>query len=102
MKNYIATREYSLNNGQKLTIYIGKPFAYKGDFRCDLEIVGFDKKIESYAIGGDSVQAIFLALSRVGILLYTSEAYSQGNLKFLDSSNLDLPYPPTIADLVRN
>jgi hypothetical protein len=101
MENCIATREYELNLDKKITVYIGKPFLYKGDYRCDLEIVGFEKKIESYAIGSDGVQAIVLALTKIGTLLYTSEEYSNGKLTLFESSNLDIPYPSSIADLVK-
>lgn len=101
MENYVATREYELNTDQKITVYVGKPYLFKGDYRCDLEIVGFEKKIESYAMGTDSVQAIFLALTKIGTLLYTSEDYKNGKLTLYESSNLDIPYPSSIADLVK-
>ncbi|MFW1859215.1 DUF6968 family protein [Acinetobacter defluvii] len=101
MEQYIAVRVYELDSEEKITIHVFKPFLDEEDYRCDFEIIGFLNNIKSYAMGSDSIQALFLALSRIAIILYTSEEYKHGRLTLYGSLNLDLPYPDTIADLVK-
>lgn len=101
MKQHIAVREYEVGPEKKVTIYLFKPFLDEQDYRCNFEIIGLLKDIRSYAMGGDSIQALFLALNRVAIILYTSEEYKHGHLTLNGSLDLDLPYPETISNLVK-
>lgn len=101
MEQYIAVREYELNTNEKVTIYIYKPFLDKEDYCCNFRITGFSNNIESYVIGSDGIQAIFLVLMKIGTILYTSEEYKHEKLTLFESLDLDLPYPESIADIVK-
>lgn len=102
MEQPIAVREYELDSEKTVTIYIFKPFLDEQDYRCNFEIIGLLKDFRSYAMGVDSVQALFLALNRIATILYTSDEYEDGKLKLYGSFNLSLPYPDTISDSVKH
>ena len=100
--NVIAIRELELENGQTITIRIGKPEIYPEltHYYCPYQIVGIGKEDIRYANGVDSVQALLLALSKIGIELYTSNEATNGQMKWIGEPDLGFPVPESIKDLV--
>ncbi len=98
----IAVRELELDHDQKITIKIGKPEIYpEADHHyCPYQILGIGKESIRYANGVDSVQALLLALSKIGIELYTSDEVKTGKLKWLGMTDLGFPLPESIKDLI--
>ena len=53
------------------------------------------------AMGVDSVQALFLAMTNAASILYTCEEFKAGRLTFLESKNLGLPaFSNTFGDSI--
>lgn len=102
----IATRALTLrgDDGDKeIVIVIGKPRPFDGgtDFLCPYQIRGMERKKVTYAGGVDAVQALELALAKIGAELYTSEAAKSGKLRWDggDAGDLGFPVPATLQDL---
>jgi hypothetical protein len=97
----IVSREYETPDGKKIAITIGKPTKTAGsDFICPFEVTGLRDQ-SGQTLGADSVQALVLALERVGTLLYT---HPEGkNIRWLGSipngDNIGLPVPESIGEI---
>jgi hypothetical protein len=61
------------------------------DFVCYYRIEGLSCEGTRMAMGIDSVQALFLAMSNAASVLYTSDEFIAGRLRFLEEQNLGLP-----------
>jgi hypothetical protein len=99
----IATRELELSgSGKKVLIRFGRPkrFADGRDYYCPYQIVGLGESRVRYAGGVDGIQAIVLALQKIGAELYTSNAAKAGRLMWLGEGDLGIPVADLIADLV--
>ena len=102
LEHVIAIRELELDHNQIITIKIGKPEIYPeaNHYYCPYQILGIGKESIRFACGEDSVQALLLALSKIGIELYTSDEATSGKLSWLGMNDLGFPVPETIKDLV--
>lgn len=72
----IAERSLKLGEGD-VTVTIGRPEPWAGDFFCRYRIEGADLKITSRAMGFDGVQALQLALRMVAPELKSVERKSE-------------------------
>jgi len=99
----IATRTYSAQDGEIVSVRIGTPFTppgWEGNSICPYQILGLGNDKIRYAPGIDGVQALYLALKRIATDLYTSDQGRAGTLRFLGMRNLGLPVEEAISDLV--
>ena len=101
----IATRELDLaGSEEKLTVSIGIPkkFPDSSDYFCPFEIRRLRSGKVSYAGGIDGIQALLLALKKIGAELYTSEEAKSGALlwKGARKGNLGFPVPDSLSDIV--
>lgn len=100
--DFIAMRRLDLA-GQtpgEVSVGIKRPVLEDGPYKCEYQIVGIgDGKVRA-AMGGDSMQALVLALQAIGAELYTSEDAKEGRLTWFGSPNLGFPVSDAIADLV--
>lgn len=99
----IATREFDLLGGRKVTVLIGKPERFPGedDYYCPYQIVGIGSGRIRYAGGIDAVQALELTLKMVGTDLYTSSEAQAKELSWSGGKNgdLGLPVPNVLSDI---
>jgi hypothetical protein len=100
----IATRQFDLRDGGKVTVTIGKPerFPDSNDYYCPYQIVGSKRSHVRYAGGVDAVQALDLALKMIGADLYTSDEARNGALSWEGGSekgDLGFPVPDVLRDL---
>lgn len=93
--NAILTRRFDLRDGAHVDIFVWKPEP-DGDrtVRCPYRIYGIGTEKLYYGYGVDTVQAITLTLLAISTQLYTSDAYRDGDLTWLDSRDLGLPMHP--------
>lgn len=96
----VATRKYELNKTLEVLVVIEKAKPDQNDYRCNFHISGFAQTIEDYAMGIDEVQALYLAMQKISIILYSSEEYKAKQLTWLGTFDLGLPYLENIRDLV--
>jgi hypothetical protein len=101
----IASRELTLDGTAKVTVLIGKPRYEPApvDWYCPYQTVGVGSGRVRCAYGGDSVQALVLALSLVGAQLYCSAEYEAGRLSWdygAVKGDLGFPVPPNIQDVL--
>ncbi len=100
----IANRSLRLRQGSvdiDLPIHIQAPQELGSDWICDYEIGWPEGAKKSRAAGFDAVQALQLALQKIGTELYTSEHHKSGSLKSQDSWNgYGFPVPASIRDLL--
>ena len=108
----VASRDLQVaGSNQRVRISIGKPerfpaesepFPVETDYYCPYQIIGFGKEKIGHAGGIDSIQALMLALERVGIELYTSAEAKSGLLSWDGAlhGNFGLPVSASVADLV--
>ena len=61
------------------------------DFVCHYQINGLSCCGTRMAMGIDSLQALFLAMTNAASILYTCEEFKAGRLTFLEDKNLGLP-----------
>jgi hypothetical protein len=93
----IAERELSLvlDDGSVKSVFvkIGKPLCIPGPevYRCHFQFLGFDNDKIRYAEGDDSMQALILALTKIGSHLYTSALFSSMRLTSHGERNLGFP-----------
>lgn len=91
----IANREFILDKIKKVSVQIGKPekFQNSEDYYCPYQIVGVgDGKIR-HAGGIDSIQALLLALKKIGTDLSSLDVYKTGDLKWEGGEKGDLGFP---------
>lgn len=96
----IASRTYQLAEGQAVVLSVFNPELVEGDTVCKFRIAGLSREIESHAFGTDEIQAILLALTRAASILYTSDEYKSGQLSWLGSTDLGLPRPASIQEIL--
>lgn len=101
----IASRKLTIANGQAAEVLIGspRPFSDKEDgFYCPFQIRGLGDGQVRHAGGVDAVQAMILALQRVGTLLNASEEAKNARLSWecgispgdFGFPTIELPHPP--------
>lgn len=103
----IATRDLILDENKKVTILFGKPQYHPEPvgWICPYQKLGLGSEDVCYAAGGDSVDAVILALSIIGAKLYCSAEYEAGRLSWDGGAvkgDLGFPVPPSIQDLLPN
>lgn len=96
----IATRVLRLAVGKRrsriVQVFIGRPrrvLKEREEYHCQYEVVGLKKRVCSYAVGEDAVQALFLALVGAGGAVSASEEAMSGRLSWLNSQRLGFPLP---------
>ncbi len=102
IETVIATRILTLPENKVVTVSIGKPEKFPGSdhFYCPYLISGISGESISYAGGVDDLQALYLALNKIGTYLYTSEQAKAGQLLWNGEKNLGFPVPDIIRDLL--
>jgi hypothetical protein len=101
----IAARIFDLAGKPPVSVEIGKPepFPDGNGCYCPFRITGLGYDLVRYAGGEDTVQALLLALQRIGTALYTSPEAKAGALSWACASSardLGFPVPDLIRDLV--
>jgi hypothetical protein len=100
----IATRHLKLRLAAKeadISVRIFSPEADNGGWRCAYEIDWPDGKRSSAAGGVDSVQALFLALQKIGIEIYTSDYHREGQLIWFEANRgYGFPVTKNLRDLL--
>jgi hypothetical protein len=97
----IATRQLDLRGKPTVKVIVGKPRPYPEppeDYYCPFQIVGLGNEKIYYASGVDSVQALALALRKIGILLNASKAYKRGELTMYNDRELIFPLSEDARD----
>ncbi|VVC75362.1 hypothetical protein AQUSIP_06520 [Aquicella siphonis] len=94
----VASRTLTLtdNNATRLVIIsIGKPqkFSDGQDYYCPYQIFGLRDEKVNWCGGIDEVQALLLALERIGIVLADTDEYKQGKLTWIGSENNNIGFP---------
>lgn len=92
----VASRTINLINHHEstVTIKIGKPQRFpdgEEDYYCPFQITGLQDEIISYAGGIDTVQALLLAMERIGVILQESDENKMGQLVWVGGDNLGFP-----------
>jgi hypothetical protein len=91
----ILTRRLTLAGSQEpVVVQVGRPIAAADglEYRCPYSIRGLGSDRFSFGAGVDEVQALLLALNKIGIELYVSEAYRDRKL-WLEAGDPDLGFP---------
>ena len=100
----IATRMLKVRGGSaeaQVPITLFVPTQSNGAWSCAYEIGWPSGKVESAAWGFDSVQAIILALQKIGSDLYTSSYHKSGKLSWeAVDKGYGFPLPNNIRDLL--
>lgn len=100
---FLMSRIFTLNGETDVvaTIFQPKldPKSEFGDYMCEYEVVGLSRKIQSAGYGVDTVQAVLHAMNGLGTRLYCSNEYKAGQLTWLDSYDLKLPFPFGAEDI---
>jgi hypothetical protein len=79
---------------QQVVVRIFEPIPNDGhtEYACACQIIGLEAPAIPVIIGIDGIQALELALAVAGAVLYSSQAFLDGNLRWLDDSG-DLGFP---------
>lgn len=99
----IAQRSITLSGQDEVIVTIGTPHipaGYPDEYWCVYRIEGLSKPRTSYAIGVDSMQALYLALMNIATDLYMSAEGREGQLSWLGGADLGFPVADSIADVV--
>jgi hypothetical protein len=84
-----------------LEVRLFKPEFESGVSSCRYEIDWPSGTQKSRAAGVDSVQAIILALQKIGVALYTSEYHRNAQISWLEAENgYGFPVPSNARDLL--
>lgn len=99
----IASRTLRLGTGvDRVTVSIGAPKPYPDgkDFFCPFRIEGLGDDQVKYVGGVDAVQALQLAMHRIGVELYASP--HAATLRWIDPDDPDLgfPVPDNVRELI--
>jgi hypothetical protein len=84
----VATRKLKItHDGGEVDVEVRlyRPSASDGDWKCTYEIDWPEGTRTGYAVGFDSMQAMFIALQAIGVQLYTSEYHRDGRLSWGDA-----------------
>lgn len=100
----IATRalKYSDDKGETdVSIRLFAPEPEDNHWIRRFEIIGPDETLNRYGAGQDSMQALVLALTMIGAILYASDAHKVGNLGWEKiGSGYGFPIMNTMRDLL--
>jgi hypothetical protein len=81
-------------------INIHQPVEDEVDWKCEYEIGWPTSSRKSYTFGVDSIQSVLLAIQKIGIELYTSDAHKAGKLAWLEEGcGYGFPLPSNVRDL---
>jgi hypothetical protein len=84
-----------------ISVRIFLPEVDNEGWRCAYEIDWPDGKRSSAAGGADSVQALFLALQKIGVEIYTSDYHRQGQLSWFEAhQGYGFPVAKNLRDLL--
>ena len=73
-----------------------------GMWTCRYEIDWPSEKWSRFAAGADSIQALILALQKIGAEIYTSSYHRSGSLRWLERQRgYGFPVPSNVRDLLR-
>ncbi len=101
----IASRQLKLHLPTQdidISIRIFLPAEDNDSWRCPYEIDWPDGKKSSAAVGVDSVQAILLALQKIGIEIYTSDYHKRGQLTWFEpNQGYGFPVTKNVRDLLK-
>jgi hypothetical protein len=92
----------SLSSGGSVIVSLELPSAFVGgesEYRCSYRILGLAQEENGRVIGSDSLQALQLALVRIGAILYTSDEWRKNQLSWNGDRNLGFPLPESIKGL---
>ncbi|MBR1222685.1 hypothetical protein JQ557_32120 [Bradyrhizobium sp. U87765 SZCCT0131] len=93
----IGTRELSLSDGGKVVVSLYQPVMFAPhEFGCAFEVSGLKRAEAGRAIGGDALQALQLALVRIGIELSKSDEGQQKRLMWNGDPDLGFPSPDSL------
>lgn len=91
------SRNLQLNdkNPTEVLIRIGKPqpFPEEVDYYCPFQIIGLGDEEVDWSGGIDEIQALLLALEKVGSILNNSKEFKDGKLSWLGSDKGNLGFP---------
>jgi hypothetical protein len=93
----IAQRVYVIAGSPEIEVRVDlhRPIPDGNDYRCDYAIAWPENPRRGYAIGVDSLQALYLGLQKIAIDLDASEPARSGRLTWLgDARNFGLPFLP--------
>lgn len=100
----IAERKFRLKSDASvvITARVYRPLMDGDDFRCDYSIDWPGKSENGKAFGVDSVQALLLAIQRVGVDVYCSDYVKNSDMIWLEEGRgFGLVLPSNLADLYR-
>jgi hypothetical protein len=81
-------------------INIHQPVEEEVDWKCEYEIGWPTSSRRSSAFGIDSIQSLLLAIQKIGIELYTSDAHKAGKLAWLEQGDgYGFPLASNVRDL---
>ena len=100
----IATRKLAVRlegRDAALEIRLFEPVSDEGASSCSYEIDWPDGTKKGRAVGVDGIQAIFVALQKIGIVLYTSKYHKDSQLAWpAAGSGYGFPVPTNARDLL--
>jgi hypothetical protein len=100
----IGTRDLDLDGKRAATVIVGAPQKHpEGDYFCAYQITGIGDERIRYAMGIDGLQALQLALKKIGTDLYTSPEARGGRLLWFGQTvqgDLGFPVLDAQKDLV--
>jgi len=103
----IATRKLELlghggNSAGPIFITIFRPeeLPSSAGFSCSYSVRGLSTELSKECRGDDPVQALLLALTKIGTDLYTSPEAIAGRLRWLGDGNLGFPVFTVLAEKV--
>lgn len=96
VNSVIAKRTLQAKDGREIEIIFGLPEKFPGDddFYCPFQLVGLGDEKVRYAGGVDSMQALILALKKLSYYVSSLDEVKNGEIQWLDGSNLDLGLLP--------
>jgi Domain of unknown function (DUF6968) len=85
----------------EIAIRLFKPEESDGAWICRYEIDWPSRKQSSFAAGIDSIQALLLALQRIGVEIYTSAYHQTSSLKWFEQmQGYGFPIAHNLRDLL--
>ena len=91
----------SPSGDQDVPVRLFQPEQNDGAWICRYEIDWPNEKWSRFAAGVDSVQALILALQKIGVEIYTSSYHQSGSLRWLErQSEYGFPVPSNVRDLL--
>jgi hypothetical protein len=87
---------------QEVSVRLYQPEENDGAWICRYEIDWPSEKWSRFAAGADSIQALILALQKIGAEIYTSSYHRSGSLRWLERQRgYGFPVPSNVRDLLR-